>query len=320
MSSAADVDEDPIHLDDDGVAADSPLTPRDIYTRLRRAIHGQDQAIKSFATAAWRHYQGLPQGPILVTGPTGSGKTLLAKTYAQHCDVPLIHVSSSSLVGDGIKGLTIGAALVSLYHAAHRDYQRARRGCVVIDECDKLAGNHYAASIETSLLTLADGKPWLSFEDSKTSGFNRDSFATDRLLIVLIGSYSEVRQERAKALGFTAAHLPSPPDTLDDLIPLADLRGRIDTHVRIEPHTRASMLEILVSDNGPMQRIRDAIPQWRIALSDDLRERLLATALASGLGARSLRSQIAAASESLVFDPPREPGIYDGFIVDERCA
>jgi hypothetical protein len=91
-------------------------------------------------------------------------------------------------------------------------------------------------------------------------------------------------------------------------------------HVRITPHTRASLLAVLESDSGPMQRVRDAVPQWRISLSDDLREQVLATALASGLGARSLRSQIAAASEALVFDPPLKPGVYDGFLVEERSA
>lgn len=319
MSSAADVDEDPIFLDDDGVVADSPLTPRDIFTHLRRVVLGQDAAITSFATAAWRHHHGLPQGPILISGPTGTGKTLLAKTYAQHCDVPLVHVASSSLVADGIKGMTVGSALVALYHAANRNYNRARKGILIIDELDKLVDtNFYGSSIQTSLLTLADGTPWRSFEDAKSSGFDRDSFATDRLLIILIGSFSAIREERGNGLGFTSAPLSSLPDTLDDLIPLADLRGRIDTHVRITPHTRASLLDILESDGGPMQRIRDAVPQWRISLGDDLRERLLSSALASGLGARSLRSQIAAASESLIFDPPHIPGVYDGFLVEER--
>lgn len=315
-------DEDPIYPDEESNTPDSPTTPRDLFLHLRKSVVGQDRALRSFSVAAWRHHMGFRQGAVLITGQTGTGKTMLAKAYARHCNLPLIHVNSTSLVADGIKGQTFGEIFQSMFLMAQKNYSLATRGVLVLDEVDKIfVSNPYASSIETSLLSILDGTPWRSFDSEKKPALPGGCFKTDRLLVILIGSYTAVRQQHDQRLGFGTDSQPSLSDiSLDEMVPLADLRGRISTHVTVEPHTKKSLFTILNAADGPMQTLRDSVPQWFLSLSSETKERLVAETLAKGLGARYLWTRVAAISEELVFDPPEKPGEYNGIIVQDRAA
>ncbi len=127
-----------------------PPTPKAIYEQLSEYVVGQDRAKKVLAVAVYNHYKRISAGPhtggieleksnILLIGPTGCGKTLLARTLAKILDVPFTIADATSLTEAGYVGEDVENILLHLIQAADYDIARAERGIVYIDEIDKIA-------------------------------------------------------------------------------------------------------------------------------------------------------------------------------------
>ena len=126
------------------------MTPKGIYAKLDEYVVGQDQAKKVLSVAVYNHYKRLRQGDgdsdvelqktnILLVGPTGCGKTLLAQTLARTLDVPFTIADATSLTEAGYVGEDVENILLRLIQAADWDIARAEKGIVYIDEIDKIA-------------------------------------------------------------------------------------------------------------------------------------------------------------------------------------
>ena len=125
-------------------------TPMEIYQRLNEYVVGQDRAKKVLAVAVYNHYKRtkvpeetddieLQKSNILLIGPTGCGKTLLAQTLARILDVPFAMADATSLTEAGYVGEDVENILLRLIQASDGDVERASKGIVYIDEIDKIA-------------------------------------------------------------------------------------------------------------------------------------------------------------------------------------
>ena len=129
-----------------------PLAPREIYSNLDTYVVGQDKAKKVLSVAVYNHFKRIWNGHqrsgsdvelqktnILLVGPTGCGKTLLAETLARTLDVPFAVCDATSLTESGYVGEDVENILLRLIQAADWDVNRAEHGIIYIDELDKIA-------------------------------------------------------------------------------------------------------------------------------------------------------------------------------------
>jgi ATP-dependent Clp protease ATP-binding subunit ClpX len=131
-----------------GAAAQRTLSPKQIYDHLSEYVIGQEQAKKVLSVSVYNHYKRINAGVadvdleksnILLVGPTGSGKTYLARTLAKILDVPFTIADATALTEAGYVGEDVENILLHLIQAAEFDIQRAERGIIFIDEIDKIA-------------------------------------------------------------------------------------------------------------------------------------------------------------------------------------
>lgn len=153
----AEIVEEEVGLEEEFELKDVPK-PKEIQSILNEYIIGQDRAKKALAVAVYNHYKRintnhkiddveLSKSNIVLIGPTGSGKTMLAQTLARILDVPFAIADATSLTEAGYVGEDVENILLKLIQAADFDIERAEKGIIYIDEIDKVARKSENASI-----------------------------------------------------------------------------------------------------------------------------------------------------------------------------
>ncbi len=320
----------PLPREEPGRPRERPL-PRleaalgELVEALERRVVGQREAKEALAFAFLTHLARLKdpslraQPHLLLVGPTGSGKTHLVRTLADHLGLPTVHASATSLTQAGYVGDDVETLLARLLREAGGEPELAEVGVIFLDEFDKLArksGEHRAEGrdvsgegVQQALLRMVEGAvvpvPQNLSGPARYGGEGRREVLLDtsRILWIFAGSFEGleevVRSRLPPALGFTApGRRERPLPTHEDLVRygiIPELVGRIGQVVLLSPLTEEELARILEGPEGLLAEYRALLSRLGLSLrvEEGLPRLLARRASRMGFGARGLRALLA---------------------------
>jgi ATP-dependent Clp protease ATP-binding subunit ClpX len=333
---------------------DRPLpTPREIFQHLDRYVIGQERAKRTIAIAAYNHLkrcqQPTPDGKrllrksnVLMIGPTGSGKTHIARTLAEMLDVPFTVTDATEYTEAGYHGKDVEVMIGELLYRADQNVERAQRGIVFIDEIDKIARRSAGAKtgtgrdiggegVQQSLLKILEGRE-LFVPLNVTQHWNKHDFVvvdTQDILFLAAGTFSDLSPYEANnAVGFGATasttarqRRPIREKDLMDYGLLAEFLGRLPVRVELEQLSEDQLYQVLVEP--PDAAVREYKALLRLDGIDlDFTDGALKTvarfAYERSTGARALRGFIEELCHEIMFEAPERRG--ETVVIDETTA
>jgi len=333
------------------------LKPAEIKARLDEYVIGQEQAKKTLSVAVYNHYKRISselndefddteveKSNIILLGPTGCGKTLLAKTMANIIDVPFTIADATVLTEAGYVGEDVESILSSLLQAADYDVEQAKRGIVYIDEVDKVARKSDNPSItrdvsgegvQQALLKILEGTtanippkggrkhPEQSFIQVDTSEIlficggafsGLEEIISRRLSVSSLGFHSEEQVTFDKDDPDIFTHVEAQDLQRYGLIP--ELIGRLPVISGLHQLSKEAMVEILVKPKNALTKQYKKLFQMEgveLVFEEEALEKIVEKALERKTGARGLRSIMESAMLDIMFTLPSMDNI-------ERCV
>lgn len=328
--------------------------PADIKSFLDEYVIGQDHAKRVIAVAVYNHYKRLvaraggvevDKSNILLIGPTGTGKTLIAETLAKLLQVPFSISDATPLTEAGYVGEDVENILLRLIQAADGDVRRAETGIVYIDEIDKLSRKADSASItrdvsgegvQQALLKILEG----TIANVPPQGGRKHPeqhyipINTRHILFICGGTFDGLeriieRRVRSSALGFGADLADRCRRTSDDLLPMVEpddlvkyglipeLVGRLPVIASLHSLSREALVDILTKPRNALIRqfaYYFELEGVKLTFTPEALQTVAELAAQRRIGARALRSVLEETMLNIMFELPSRPDVSECII------
>ncbi|MGI6467313.1 MAG: ATP-dependent Clp protease ATP-binding subunit ClpX [Sphaerochaetaceae bacterium] len=344
---------DPTYVADDSLFLEEIPTPKEIHDYLNDYVIGQEDAKKVLSVAVYNHYkrvkykevfkaEGLEMDKtnILLIGPTGTGKTLLAKTLAQKLQVPFAIADATTLTEAGYVGEDVENILLKLIQNADDDIKAAEHGIIFIDEIDKIARKGENASItrdvsgegvQQALLKIIEGTEASVPPQGGRKHPNQEMLKIDtsNILFICGGAFvglDKVIEKRVAShqMGFGAnfkSFKEQDAATLfkqlhpDDLVKfglIPELIGRLPLHVALNNLAKEELMRIIQEPKNSILKQYTAsfrVEDVELIFEEGAIEAIAEKSIAQKTGARGLRAIVENLMVGIMYDLPSQKGI-----------